>query len=383
MTRATIHTTTRATAAAPTLQQDTADYSTLAQATLPAASELRGAAQRLALVILRCLPQAPALGAAAPVPTPITTLAPKRRGSPSRRGSRTSLTVAFEALGGRLRPLIRRTDALVITHEGIAVLLRDPASTGAQIVAQRLRDSLATLLATPPTAAPILGIGHVTLDATSGLLCADDDATLAAATPQTSASAATIAIDEAAFAARFANLFAQAWAACALAPIIAITDDDGEASQAHDTLPATTDAPASNARLTRTPNAAAARVRLHLVGAHAPHANAVKAINTTETNDTERTKESILRQQAAALGVPFARLPTPLPVNCRRVISRALAGELRAIPIGYARATLTVAMEHPCDTLAVQRLRQTTGLTIFPVLGATDEISHALLQLAR
>jgi hypothetical protein len=43
---------------------------------------------------------------------------------------------------------------------------------------------------------------------------------------------------------------------------------------------------------------------------------------------------------------------------------------------------LTVAMHDPCDTSAVRRLGTATGLTIFPVLAASDELERALRQLA-
>jgi hypothetical protein len=43
---------------------------------------------------------------------------------------------------------------------------------------------------------------------------------------------------------------------------------------------------------------------------------------------------------------------------------------------------LTVAMHDPRDIAAVTRLSAVTGLTIFPVLAAPDELERALRHLA-
>jgi hypothetical protein len=75
------------------------------------------------------------------------------------------------------------------------------------------------------------------------------------------------------------------------------------------------------------------------------------------------------------------RLPPRLPASARRALSPELARELRAVAIGRARDTLTVAMDDPADAAAVLRLRASTGLAIFPVLATAEEIEHALGQL--
>lgn len=89
-----------------------------------------------------------------------------------------------------------------------------------------------------------------------------------------------------------------------------------------------------------------------------------------------------LRLQADALGVPYACLPRRLPEGCGDAISVQLARELRAVPIGRTRSTLTVAMHDPTDAGVVQRLSAATGLRIFPVLVAAAELERALDQLA-
>lgn len=88
-----------------------------------------------------------------------------------------------------------------------------------------------------------------------------------------------------------------------------------------------------------------------------------------------------LRALARTLGVPFVRMPAHLPRTCRITVHPTVACELRAVAIGRTRGTLTVAMHDPSDTDAIQRLRALTGLSIFPVLAAPDEIDRALRQI--
>lgn len=89
-----------------------------------------------------------------------------------------------------------------------------------------------------------------------------------------------------------------------------------------------------------------------------------------------------LREQALALGVPYVDLPPRLSAACRRALAPKLALELRAVPIGRTRGTLTVAMHNPRDDEAVQRLGIETGLVIFPVLASPDALDRALSQFA-
>ncbi len=65
--------------------------------------------------------------------------------------------------------------------------------------------------------------------------------------------------------------------------------------------------------------------------------------------------------------VPFMHLPTRLPARLKRFIPHHLALELRCAPIGRDHNCLTVALADPSDTYALQRLRTTTGMIIFPV----------------
>jgi hypothetical protein len=89
-----------------------------------------------------------------------------------------------------------------------------------------------------------------------------------------------------------------------------------------------------------------------------------------------------LRQRADALGIPYICLPACLPDACCQAITAQLAQELRAVPIGRTRGTLTVAMQDPTNVEAMQRLGVATGLTIFPVLASAGELDRALEQMA-
>ena len=70
---------------------------------------------------------------------------------------------------------------------------------------------------------------------------------------------------------------------------------------------------------------------------------------------------------ARTRGIPFMQLPTRLPTRLKQLISYDLAIELRCAPVGRDHNRLTVAMTHPTDALAIDRLREVTCMTIFPV----------------
>jgi hypothetical protein len=64
-----------------------------------------------------------------------------------------------------------------------------------------------------------------------------------------------------------------------------------------------------------------------------------------------------------------------------QVVSARLAQELRCYPVGRERNMLTVAMLNPQDHQTLERLRQETGLLIFPVLTHPEALESALKQL--
>jgi GGDEF domain-containing protein len=65
--------------------------------------------------------------------------------------------------------------------------------------------------------------------------------------------------------------------------------------------------------------------------------------------------------------IPFMELPSGLPRRLKQLIPHYLALELRCAPVGRDHHYLTVAMADPANTHAINRLSETTGLTIFPV----------------
>jgi len=66
-------------------------------------------------------------------------------------------------------------------------------------------------------------------------------------------------------------------------------------------------------------------------------------------------------------GIPFMHLPARVPSRLKHLISYELARELRCAPVGRDHNRLTVAMADPTDAAAIERLREATKLTIFPV----------------
>lgn len=77
--------------------------------------------------------------------------------------------------------------------------------------------------------------------------------------------------------------------------------------------------------------------------------------------------------------IPFLQLPQQLPSRLKHLISYQLAQEIRCAPVGRDSHSLTVAMAHPTDTVAQQRLASATGLTIFPV-ACEEEALNLLLE---
>ncbi|HJT56759.1 MAG TPA: hypothetical protein VJ761_09705, partial [Ktedonobacteraceae bacterium] len=77
--------------------------------------------------------------------------------------------------------------------------------------------------------------------------------------------------------------------------------------------------------------------------------------------------EQVLTPHARANGTPFMQLPSRLPQRLKQLIPYELALEIRCAPVGRDHNRLTVAMAHPSNIHAIQRLREVTGMTIFPV----------------
>ena len=81
---------------------------------------------------------------------------------------------------------------------------------------------------------------------------------------------------------------------------------------------------------------------------------------------------------ARAGGIPFMQLPSRLPQRLKQLIPYDLALELRCAPVGRDHNRLTVAMAHPSDAHAIQRLRAITAMTIFPVSCEADALETLL-----
>jgi hypothetical protein len=85
---------------------------------------------------------------------------------------------------------------------------------------------------------------------------------------------------------------------------------------------------------------------------------------------------------ARKLGIPYLTLlPRKLPQSLQDLVNPKLAHELRCYPLGRERNMLTVAMLNPVDHSALDRLKQETGLHIFPVLTHPQALQVALEQL--
>ena len=95
------------------------------------------------------------------------------------------------------------------------------------------------------------------------------------------------------------------------------------------------------------------------------------------------TEQEELPKLARRLGIPYlALLPNRLPQRVLHVLNARLARELHCCPLGRERNTLTVAMLNPQDDQALERLRQETGLRIYPVLTHPEALETALSQFS-
>lgn len=108
----------------------------------------------------------------------------------------------------------------------------------------------------------------------------------------------------------------------------------------------------------------------------------VSSEKSAQKRHMHQTQEGELPALSRKLGVPYLTLlPRTLPARVHQLVSPQLAQELHCYPLGYARNTLTVAMSDPQDSKALDRLRQETGLHIFPILVPPEELETALEQL--
>lgn len=108
----------------------------------------------------------------------------------------------------------------------------------------------------------------------------------------------------------------------------------------------------------------------------------VQQEKATRKTQTQQQKDSELPALARKLGIPYlSLLPRKPSAKVQRLLRPELAHELHCFPLGKERDTLTVAMLDPQDNNALMRLRQETGLHIYPVLTHPHELQSALEQL--
>lgn len=104
-----------------------------------------------------------------------------------------------------------------------------------------------------------------------------------------------------------------------------------------------------------------------------------------EVSQEQQVKDEVdqeLPVLARKLGIPYLTLlPRKLPQSLQHLVNPKLAHELRCYPLGRERNMLTVAMLNPEDHSALDRLKQETGLHIFPVLTHPQALQVALEQL--
>ncbi len=98
-------------------------------------------------------------------------------------------------------------------------------------------------------------------------------------------------------------------------------------------------------------------------------------VNLYNRNQDEENHSLVVARNR---GIPYMQLPARLPLRLKHLIPYTLACELRCAPVGRDHNRLTVAMAFPTDTLAIDRLRSTTGMTIFPVACEANALDDLL-----
>jgi Type II secretion system (T2SS), protein E, N-terminal domain len=106
-----------------------------------------------------------------------------------------------------------------------------------------------------------------------------------------------------------------------------------------------------------------------------------KQATAAHDQQLQEERDQELLMLARKLGIPYLTLlPSTFPQRLQRLINPTLAQELQCFPLGRERNRLTVAMLHPDDHSALDRLKRETGLHIFPVLAPPHALQVALEQ---
>jgi hypothetical protein len=102
----------------------------------------------------------------------------------------------------------------------------------------------------------------------------------------------------------------------------------------------------------------------------------------TENVEIERSPQGDSYLLARQLGIPYIpQLPLNIPDKVRQVCSPQLAQKLHCYPIGRERNILTVAIADINNKHIIALLHQETGLEIFPVLTTPQALQLALDQI--
>lgn len=257
------------------------------------------------------------------------------------KGHRADACDPLPALAERIRPHVRHSDTLELDPcNAVAIVLHAAGQQGTHAVFQRLRE----LLTAPPLPNDrtfTIAIGHA-----SGATESGDERTIA-------------------------NTIRDAWKPRMLLNVALSIVPEQHAPHPARTMSQLAEPGERKRKAAPLPDVAPTRstrrAHLRLIALQSP----------------AQPVDEGLRTRAHELGVPFVQLPARLPASCRSAIAPELARELSAVPIGRSRSMLTVAMHDPRDATAVLRLRTATGLAIFPVLAAPEELERALHQIAR
>jgi GGDEF domain-containing protein len=122
--------------------------------------------------------------------------------------------------------------------------------------------------------------------------------------------------------------------------------------------------------------------RLLLRPAVTTQLHGTRSIGVVEVNLFNRNQDAENDSLVAARtnGIPFMLLPARMSSRLKHLIPYTLACELRCAPVGRDHNRLTVAMAFPTDTWAIDLLRSTTGMTIFPVSCEAKALDNLLEQ---
>jgi len=88
---------------------------------------------------------------------------------------------------------------------------------------------------------------------------------------------------------------------------------------------------------------------------------------SAETTLSRLEEQNTKDDPSQSRSVPFMQLPRELPGRLKQLIPYQIALELHCAPVGRDHHCLTVAMADPTNAQAIRHLRETTGMTIFPV----------------